>query len=199
MNIWANRDREYNVRCLGKRLQRIDKEMHGDARQDFAAYIEKGDVAAFAKKLPASLKSNFTETMTLLRDPNFQELLQNYKRKPRVFLVSEATQDQVSSEWLVRGLDGKDYKPDDYLVAFSQYVQSHESDIDAIAILLNHPQDWSPEALKALRDKLATTPQRFTLDEPAAGTRTAVSQGVGRHHLHGEARRRQTTSAPERR
>jgi type I restriction enzyme R subunit len=163
-NIWANRDREYNVRCLGKRLQRIDKEMHGDARQDFAIFLGNGDVAAFAKGLPALLKSKFTETMTLLRNPNFQELLQNYKRKPRVFLVSETTQDQVSSEWLVRGLDGKDYKPDDYLLAFSQYIQSHESDIDAIAILLKHPQDWSPEALKGLRDKLAITPQRFTVE-----------------------------------
>ena len=141
-----NRDRHDNVRRLGKRLQRIDKEMHGDARQDFAAYTENGDVAAFAKKLPASLKANFTETMALLGDSNFQELLQNYKRKPRVFLVSEATQDQVSSEWLVRGLDGKDYKPDDYLIAFSQYVQAHENDIDAIAILLPDPQDWSPKS-----------------------------------------------------
>jgi hypothetical protein len=57
------------------------------------------------------------------------------------------------------GTGRQDYKPDDYLVAFSQYVQSHESDIDAIAILLNHPQDWSPESLKALRDKLAMNPR----------------------------------------
>src|SRR5262249_61544772 len=31
-DIWANRDRDYNVRCLVKRLQRIDKEMSVDAR-----------------------------------------------------------------------------------------------------------------------------------------------------------------------
>src|SRR5438132_1403053 len=30
--IWQNRDRPYNVRCLVKRLQRIDKEMSGEAR-----------------------------------------------------------------------------------------------------------------------------------------------------------------------
>ena len=28
-DIWANRDRDYNIRCLVKRLQRIDKEMAG--------------------------------------------------------------------------------------------------------------------------------------------------------------------------
>ena len=50
-DIWANRDREYNIRCLSKRLQRIDKEMHGDARADFAAFVPEGDLAAYAKNL----------------------------------------------------------------------------------------------------------------------------------------------------
>ena len=31
-DIWSNRDRDYNVGCLVKRLQRIDKEMSGEAR-----------------------------------------------------------------------------------------------------------------------------------------------------------------------
>jgi len=64
----------------------------------------------------------------------------------------------------VRGLDGKEYKPADYLVAFSEYVKSHESDVQAIAVLLKHPQDWNPEVLKSLRDKLTATPQRFTVE-----------------------------------
>src|SRR5262249_44499456 len=32
-----------------------------------------------------------------------------------------------------------------------------------IRILLNRPQDWSTDALAELRQKLATTPERFTL------------------------------------
>jgi type I restriction enzyme R subunit len=100
--------------------------------------------------------------MGLLRNPDFQRLLQEYKRKPRVFFVAHSAEDEVSSEWLVRGLDGKDYKPDDYLHAFSEYVATHQTDIDAIAILLKHPQDWNPDVLKTLREKLATAPQRFT-------------------------------------
>lgn len=162
-DIWANRDREYNVRCLTKRLQRIDKEMHGDARADFAAFVPEGDLAAFAKNLTAALRQNFTPTMGLLRNPDFLRLLQDYKRKPRVFFVAHTAQDEVSSEWLVRGLDGKEYKPDDYLAAFAAYVATHQSDIDAIAILLKHPQNWNPDALKSLRDTLAATPQRFTV------------------------------------
>ena len=35
-DICANRDREYNVRCLVRRLQRIDRKMAGDARAMFA-------------------------------------------------------------------------------------------------------------------------------------------------------------------
>jgi len=163
-DIWANRDRDYSIKCLVKRLQRIDKEMHGDARGDFAAFIHDGDIAAYGKNLWSALKKDFAGSMSLLRDKNFQRLLQDYKRKERVFLVSYATQDQVSSEWLVRGLDGKEYKPEDYLVAFSEFVKSHESDIEAIGILLKRPQYWSPEALKALRDKLAAAPPRFTVE-----------------------------------
>jgi type I restriction enzyme, R subunit len=42
-DIWANRDRTYNIRCLVKRLQRIDKEMSGEAREQFAPFIPDGD------------------------------------------------------------------------------------------------------------------------------------------------------------
>lgn len=161
-DIWVNRDRDYNIRCLTKRLLRVEKEMHGDARRDFAAFLPEGDVGAFAKNLYGSLKNDFTGIMSLLRNPDFQRLLLEYKRKSRVFFVSHTTEDQVSSEWLIRGLDGKEYRPEDYLVAFSEYVKSHVSDVQAIGILLKHPQDWNPEVLKGLRDKLAATPQRFT-------------------------------------
>ena len=163
-DIWANRDRDYNIRCLTKRLLRVDKEMHGDARKDFAAFLSEGDVAGFAKNLYGTLKNDFVGTMALLRNADFQRLLLEYKRKSKVFFVSHTTEDLVSSEWLIRGLDGKEYKPEDYLVAFSAYVTSHESDVQAISVLLKHPQDWSPDVLKGLRDKLAATPQRFTVE-----------------------------------
>jgi type I restriction enzyme R subunit len=79
-DIWANRDRDYNIRCLTKRLLRVDKEMHGGARKDFAAFLPEGDIAGFAKNLCSTLKSNFTSTMALLRSADFQRLLLEYKR-----------------------------------------------------------------------------------------------------------------------
>lgn len=162
--IWNNKDRDYNIRCLVKRLQRIDKEMHGDARPEFAAFVPDGDLASYAKNLYSNLKDDFTNSMTLLRNEAFQRLLLEYRRKQRTFLVAHGTTDQVTSEWIVRGMDGKDYKPADYLVAFTHYVQQHQTDIDAISILLQRPHEWNPDTLNKLRDTLATTPQKFTVE-----------------------------------
>jgi type I restriction enzyme R subunit len=162
--IWQNRDRPYNVRCLVKRLQRIDKEMSGEAREQFAHFIPDGDVARFAKNLPDNIASNFMATMQLLRNLAFQDLLVNYPRPKRVFIVAPGVEDTVSSYWLIRDADGKEYKPEDYLAAFARFVQDNPLPIEAIRILLDRPKDWSTDALAELKKKLATTPERFTLD-----------------------------------
>jgi type I restriction enzyme R subunit len=163
-SIWQNRDRPYNVRCLVKRLQRIDKEMSGEARDMFANFIPDGDVAGFARELPGKLTSDFTSTMQMLRGTAFQDLLVNYPRPKRTFMVAYPTQDTVSSSWLIRGADGKEYKPEDYLAAFARFVKENPLPIEAVRILLNRPQDWSTDALAELRQKLATTTERFTVD-----------------------------------
>jgi type I restriction enzyme R subunit len=162
--IWQNKDRQYNTICLVKRLQRIDKEMSSEARSAFSAHIPDGDMGRYAAMLQRQLQQNFTSAMSVLRNQAFQDLLVNYQRKPRVFLVAHTIQDTVSSAWLVRGNDGKEYKPDDYLTAFTTFVTEHQTDIDAISILLRRPAEWSPAALQELRDKLAAAPARFTIE-----------------------------------
>jgi type I restriction enzyme R subunit len=159
--IWQNRDRPYNVRCLVKRLQRIDKEMSGEARDLFANFIPDGDVARFAQELQGKLSNEFTATLTLLRNSAFQDLLVRYPRPKRTFIRAYQTEDTVTSEWLVRE-SGREYKPADYLTAFARFVQENPLPIEAIKILLDRPQDWSTDALAELRQKLATTPERFT-------------------------------------
>lgn len=163
-DIWANRDRQYNTCCLVKRLQRIDKEMAAEAREQFARFMPDGDMARFARELPGRLSADFAGTMRLLRDKAFQDLLQNYPRKPRVFYVAYNTEDQVESEWLVRDGAGNEYKPQDYLAAFARFVQENAARIEAISILLNRPQQWGTDALVELRQTLATAPQRFTVE-----------------------------------
>jgi type I restriction enzyme R subunit len=161
-DVWKNRDRAYNVRCLVKRLQRIDKEMSGEARELFSAHIPGGDLRAYAAGLPQRLQERFTDEMALLRNTAFQDLLMNYPRPARLFLVAHETVDTVSSSWVVRAADGKDYRPEDYLVAFSRFVRENPEKVEAIRILLNRPRSWSTNALTELRRKLAVSPQRFT-------------------------------------
>lgn len=163
-DIWANRDREYSIKRLVKRLQRVDKEMSGAARDDFAAYLPDGDVGAFAAELKVRLKNSFSETMKLLRDPGFQDLLVNYQRPGRTFIVAHGVTDAVESSWLIRGADGREYKPEDYLQTFERFVRENGDHIEALQILLSRPQEWNPEALKALRETLTKAPQRFTED-----------------------------------
>lgn len=162
--IWQNRDRPYNVRCLAKRMQRIDKEMSGEARDQFANFIPDGDLARFARELSGKIAGDFTATLQLLRNRAFQDLLVNYPRPKRTFVVAYPTEDTVTSQWLIRGADGREYRPEDYLAAFARFVQENPLPIEAIRILLDRPQDWSTDALAELKQKLATTPERFTRD-----------------------------------
>jgi len=163
-DIWQNRDRDYNVRCLVRRLQRIDKEMSADARALFAAYIPSGDVGRFAKELSKRLADDFTSTMRLLRDENFQDLLVNYPRPPRRFVVAPEAQDEVSSVWLIRDGSGQEHKPEDYLAAFARYVRENPDHVEAVRILLDRPQEWGTDVLAELRSKLSANKFRFTED-----------------------------------
>ena len=163
-DIWNNHDRAYNVRCLVKRLQRIDKEMPGEARAMFAAYVANGDLAKYARELAQKLADDFAGAMGLLRNPDFQDLLVNYPRAKRTFTKATSATDTVSSIWLIRGQDGQEYKPEDYLAAFARFVKENPAQIDAIRILLDRPQEWGTDALSELHTKLAVTKERFTLE-----------------------------------
>ena len=163
-DIWNNRDRAYNVRVLTKRLNRIDKEMSGEARDMFSAFVEKGDLNRFAISLERRLSEDFTGTMETLRNPDFLNLLENYPRPPKTFLVDYAIRDVISSTWIVRDAAGNEYKPKDYLSIFSEFVTENPEKIAAIGILLDRPQDWSTDALGELKEKLESSQQRFTIE-----------------------------------
>ena len=163
-DIWNNRDRDYNVGCLVKRLQRIDKQMAAEGRDQFAAYVPDGDLAKFARGLKQALASGFVDGMKLLRDKSFQELLVNYPRPQQVFYKAYEVEDEVRSTWMVRDAGGNEYKPGDYLEAFAKFVKENEVKIEAIRILLGRPRAWSASALTELRDSLKRTVQRFTVE-----------------------------------
>ena len=161
-DIYQNRDRKYNVKSLVKRLQRIDKEMSGDAREKFARFIPDGDMRSFAQDLPELIENGFVNVMKILRDPEFQDLLVNYPRPKRGFIVTYGTEDKVSSSWTLRRPGGNFWKPEDYLVAFSKYVRENPEQVEAIEILLQRPADWNTEALSELKRKLLSTQEHFS-------------------------------------
>jgi type I restriction enzyme R subunit len=163
-DIWDNRDREYNIRVLVRRLQRIDKEMSGEARDMFAVHVPQGDLKRYASGLQHALLQDFTGTMSLLRNQKFQDLLLNYPRPERSMIVAYENVDVVSSRYIFRDSAGNDYKPEDYLSAFSRFVKDNPEHIEAIRILLDRPKDWGTDALFELKQKLAATQYRFTVE-----------------------------------
>ena len=160
--IWQNKDRAYNTHRLVKRLQRIDKQMSGDARELFARFIPDGDIGRFAEELAALLRESFADTMRTLRNPDFQKLLVDYPRGGRTFIVAPGVSDVVSSEWLIRSGTGQEYKPSEYLEAFASFVHEHQDQVEAIRILLSRPREWGAAPLTELRQALTQAPEHFT-------------------------------------
>jgi type I restriction enzyme R subunit len=148
-NIWNNVDRDYHVKVLAKRLLRIDKDMSAEARLEFAAWIPEGDMGRFAKELPQRLKQDFAGTMKLLRNADFQKLLQDYPRARRTFITTMEDKDTVTSQKLERY--GKFDNAEDYLDAFEEFVKANADKVAALSVLLQHPKDWRPAVMEDLR------------------------------------------------
>jgi type I restriction enzyme R subunit len=160
-SIYGNKDRDYNVRVLVKRLQRIDKNVSAEGREQFAAFIPDVNIGSFAASLPERLEKDWDDIMRVLRNDAFLKLCENYPRAERIFIVAP-TEDVVSSEFLFRTTDGRDLKPEDYLVAFERFVKENPERVEAISILLSKPRDFRTAELRELRLKLASRPERFT-------------------------------------
>jgi len=160
--IYGNQDREYNIRVLVKRLQRIAKNVSAEGREQFASFIPDGDIGRFATLLSERLEKDWTGTMKLLRTKEFLDLLEEYPRAEPPFIIAHQKEDVVTSEYLFRTSDGRALKPEDYLVAFERFVRENPDNIEAIRILLDRPQEFGTSELRELIKKLADRPEKFT-------------------------------------
>ncbi|GHV76567.1 type I restriction-modification system deoxyribonuclease [Spirochaetia bacterium] len=149
-NIWNNIERDYNTKRLIKRLRRVAETMSAKAREDFSAFISEGDIPKFADGLQKALRDNFSETMDLLRNKSFQELLVNYERAKDPFYISYNTKDTVASEYLFK-YDGRDLRPEEYLEAFTVYIHENKRHVEALTILFSNPHKWNSKALQDIR------------------------------------------------
>lgn len=160
--IYGNKDREYNVKCLVRRLQRVEKNVSNDGREMFGSYIPGGDISGFAASLPEKLKKDWAQTMKVLRDEGFLDLMENYPRAKQPFLVAETKEDSAESQFIFRSIDGKEYKPEEYILQFERFVKKNPEHIEALKILLEKPSDFTTKELNELRAKLSKRPERFT-------------------------------------
>lgn len=163
-DISNNIEVEYNTRCLVKRLQRIAKNTTAEGREMFAKYITDGDISLFAKNLPNMLGDDRVGTLKVLTDPKFIDVLKHYPRPPKRFIRAIEQEDTIASEYIFRTTDGRELKPEDYIVQFERFVKQNPEHIEAISIVLNKPKGWNTKALKELRTSLAHQPERFTED-----------------------------------
>lgn len=153
-NIYQNVDRDYFVRVLIKRLRRIEKNMSGEAIEPLAKFIPDGDLNKFTSNLAMVIKTDFNNTMSLLRNKDFQDLLLNYPRAKRTFIKAYEQPDVVTSEYKFR-LKDKYLKPEDYLSSFSLFIKDNHSKIEAIRILLDKPKGWRTKVLNDLCEELS--------------------------------------------
>jgi type I restriction enzyme R subunit len=151
--IYDNREREYNTKRLIKRLRRIEHNMGSEAREAFSKYIPEGDLKAYTDQLREKLNNDFVETMKLLRDQSFQNLLENYPRPKSTFFKGYDVVDEVEDELIIFH-DGNHHKPEDYLKLFAEFVHQNPEQIEAIQILQSSPKSWNADVLEDLRKKL---------------------------------------------
>ena len=155
-----------------KRLRRIEKDMSGEAREKFAAFIPDGDMGRFAGSLPARIKSDFIADDEDPAEQGFPGPAGELPAGRKTFIWGYEMVDEVSSEVMIRR--GSRYqKPEDYLDAFARFVRENPEQIEAISILLERPRDWKTEALDELRQKLRRN--RFRRKGPPEGPRSSFT------------------------
>lgn len=152
-----NEDRDYNIKVLSKRLQRISKNIKQEGREQFQEILSC-DLADFAKSLPERLAKNWAGTIDILQSGDFLTLTETYPRPPRTFIMATSKEDFVTSEYLFRATDGSELKPEAYIEVFEQFVRENPEHIEAMEILLNRPTNFHTKDLKEIRVKLSKCP-----------------------------------------
>ena len=180
-DIWNNRDRAYNVRCLVKRLQRIDKEMSGEARDRVRRVRPRWRPRRVRRRAaPSGLAGDFTGTMKLLRDePAFQNLLVNYPRPQRGLPRRPRGQGRRSRSEVAHPRRDGQGAPAGRLPRALRANTSATTPTRSTpsASCSTGPQEWGTDALAELRRKLAATTGAIHRREPARRPTRPLSQG----------------------
>ena len=151
--IYNGEDKDYNIKVLTRRLRRIQKNMSGKAYELFSKFIEKGNIGKFADELKNNIENDFIDTMNILRNEEFQNLLVNFPRNDKSFIRAVDYVDEVTSGRVNR-YDGTSTTTKDYLNEFCEFVKNNKEQVEAIKLLFDSPKDWNTSALKEINDLL---------------------------------------------
>lgn len=162
------RDESYitnQVAQIVAKLQRQKRKLSGQVLDHFASMTGGQDPSQFIEGLLQ--KSPEEAKASLLARRDLFDLLQGDRTASgRRVVISDAEDELISH---TRGY-GSGSRPEDYLNAFSEYVQTNMNKIAALQIVCTRPKDLTRESLKGLR--LALDREGFTTRQ----LNTAVSE-----------------------
>lgn len=147
------------------KLQRKKRNMSEKTKKHFVSMTNGKDPTQFINEIEHKSPAAAKEQLLAQRDL-FKMLEETHANGSRPVVISDA-KDELTGH--TRGYGNAD-KPQDYLDAFSNYVQTHKNEIAALNIVCTRPKDLTRKSLKELQ---------LTLDREGFTTQqlnTAISE-----------------------
>ena len=136
------------------RLQRKNNDLTPEQKYDISERLGGIDLKTYVHKLKSCTQDAFIEACK--KDKNFLLWVDSLKGKKKGYFYSEK-EDTLNET--TRGY-GDTEKPEDYLEAFTKFVNENKDEIEAIRIACTKPSDMTRAQLKEL--KLALDKENFT-------------------------------------
>lgn len=136
------------------RLQRKNNDLTSEQKYDISERLDGINLKTYVHKLKSCTEDTFIETCK--KDRDFLLWVDSLKGKKKGHFYSEK---EDTLKETTRGY-GNTEKPEDYLDAFSKYVNENKDKIEAIRIACTKPSDMTRAQLKEL--KLALDKENFT-------------------------------------
>lgn len=164
--IEEEKQAENQIQQIIAKLQRKKRSMDAKTMEHFISMAGGMDPSQFIADLEQ--RPVVDARNRLLAQRELFKLLQETKADGRRAVVISDAEDELCSH--TRGYGKADQRPEDYLDAFSNYVQTNRNTIAALQIVCTRPRELTRQTLKELR---------LTLDREGFTTRqlnTAISQ-----------------------
>ena len=152
------------------RLQRKYNNLTNEKKYEVSERLDGQDLRAYAKKLKSCTEEAFIDTCQ--KDKDFLLWVDSLKGKKRGTYYSDK---EDTLKETTRGY-GDTEKPEDYLEAFTTFVNENKDKIEAIRIACTKPSDMTRAQLKEL--KLALDKENFTISNLNEATSNVKNEQI---------------------